>query len=105
MPQYASWLKALPVNRIIVGYPARLISCLDLYLYRFAAEPFSVFALDVNRIDAMLKKEFHEIVKSNMPTDGSTIFLIPTLRLTIAISQGALFGNMLAENTTRSNST
>jgi len=106
MPQYSSWLKSLPGQPIFVGYPAAFdFMFMTYYLYRFAGEsPFSYFALDVKSYAmAMLKKEFHEIVKSNMPNRWFDDLPYTHVALDDAISQGALFCNMLAENTTRSN--
>lgn len=102
MPQYAAWLKQLPGQPVFVGYPAAFdFMFITYYLYRFAGEsPFSYFALDIKTYAmAILKKDFNEVTKSVMPERWFDDLPYTHVALDDAISQGALFCNMLAENT------
>ena len=101
MPQYVSWLKWLPGNAVFVGYPAAFdFMFITYYLYRFAGEsPFSYFALDIKSYAmAMMKIGFHEVNKSRMPKRWFDDLPYTHVALDDAVSQGALFCNMLAEN-------
>ena len=101
MPQYASWLKALPGNAVFVGYPAAFdFMFITYYLYRFAGEsPFSYFALDIKSYAmAMMKRDFYDVNKESMPTQWFDDLPYTHIALDDAVSQGALFCNMLAEN-------
>jgi hypothetical protein len=102
MPQYATWLKGLPGNPVFVGYPAAFdFMFITYYLYRFAKEsPFSYFALDVKSYAmALMKTNFYDVSKSNMPREWFDDLPYTHIALDDAISQGALFCNMLARNT------
>ena len=70
------------------------------YLYRFAGEsPFSYFALDIQSYAmALMKTDFHEVSKSSMPKPWFDDLPYTHVALDDAVSQGALFCNMLAEN-------
>ena len=101
MPQYVSWLKELPGNPVVVGYPAAFdFMFITYYLYRFAGEsPFSYFALDIKSYAmAMMKTDFDEVSKSSMPKPWFDDLPYTHVALDDAVSQGALFCNMLAEN-------
>jgi hypothetical protein len=101
MPQYVSWLKALPGSPVFVGYPAAFdFMFVTYYLYRFAGEsPFSYFALDIKSYAmAVLKIDFYDVVKSNMPRTWFDDLPYTHIALDDAISQGALFCNLLEEN-------
>jgi hypothetical protein len=101
MPQYVSWLKGLPGTPVFVGYPAAFdFMFVTYYLYRFAGEsPFAYFALDVKSYAmALMKFDFLDVVKSNMPRRWFDDLPYTHVALDDAISQGALFCNMLAEN-------
>jgi hypothetical protein len=101
MPDYVSWLKGLPGNPVFVGYPAAFdFMFITYYLYRFAGEsPFSYLALDVKSYAmAMMKTSFLDTVKSNMPQRWFDDLPYTHVALDDAISQGALFCNMLKEN-------
>ncbi len=100
MPQYVSWLKDLPDAPVFVGYPAAFdFMFVTYYLYRFAGEsPFSYLALDIKSYAmAMMKVDFHEVVKKNMPQRWFDALPYTHIALDDAISQGALFCNMLEE--------
>jgi len=102
MPHYVAWLKGLPGDVVFVGYPAAFdFMFVTYYLNRFAGEsPFSYLALDIKSYAmAMLKIDFHLVVKSNMPARWFDDLPYTHVALDDAISQGALFCNMLAENT------
>ena len=101
MPEYVSWLKGLPGNPVFVGYPAAFdFMFITYYLYRFAGEsPFAYFALDIkSHAMAMLKMNFYDVTKANMPRRWFDDLPYTHVALDDAISQGALFCNMLAEN-------
>jgi hypothetical protein len=101
MPQYVSWLKGLPGRPVFVGYPAAFdFMFITYYLYRFAGEsPFSYLALDIKSYAmALLGKEFYEVTKDKMPLYWFDDLPYTHVALDDAISQGALFCNMLAEN-------
>jgi len=102
MSRYVDWIHGLPGRPVFVAYPAGFdFLFVYWYLIRFTGEsPFSFSALDIKTYAmALLKTEYRESVKRNMPKrwfDGAP----HTHRaLDDAIEQGALFCNMLAENT------
>ncbi|HEY0005057.1 MAG TPA: hypothetical protein VGB17_09625 [Pyrinomonadaceae bacterium] len=102
MPQYAAWLKSLPGTPVFVGYPAAFdFMFVTYYLYSFAGEsPFSYFALDIKSYAmALMKVNFSAVNKSTMPKRWFDDLPYTHVALDDAISQGALFCNMLAENT------
>ena len=104
MPEYLAWLKELPGDPVFVGYPAAFdFMFITYYLRRFAGEsPFSYFALDIKTYAmAMMKRGFYEIHKASMPARWFDDLPYTHIALDDAISQGALFCNMLAENTRR----
>jgi hypothetical protein len=101
MPRYSHWLKALPGKPVFVGYPV----CFDFlfvywYLIKFTGEsPFSHSALDIKTYAmAMLKKEYRQSTKRNMPSRWFDNIPHTHVALDDAIGQGALFCNMLGEN-------
>ncbi len=101
MPEYVAWLKGLPGNPIFVGYPAAFdFMFVTYYLYRFAGEsPFAYFALDIKSYAmALMRLNFLDVVKSNMPRRWFDELPYTHVALDDALSQGALFCNMLAEN-------
>jgi hypothetical protein len=104
MPAYVAWLKSLPGTPVFVAYPAGFdFLFVYWYLIRFAGEsPFSFSALDVKTYAmAMLKKEYRQSVKRNMPNRWFDPLPHTHKALDDAIEQGALFCNMLAENLAR----
>lgn len=101
MPQYVSWLKGLSGSLVFVGYPAAFdFMFITYYLYRFAGEsPFSYFALDIKSYAmAIMKNDFYKVSKSSMPKRWFDDLPYTHVALDDAVSQGALFCNMLAEN-------
>src|SRR5262245_11946081 len=101
MQNYLAWLKRLPGRPVFVGYPAAfdyMFVC--WYLNRFTGEnPFSHSALDIKTYAmAMLKKDFRDTVKRNMPKNWFDDLPHTHKALDDAIEQGALFCNMLREN-------
>ncbi len=102
LKDYAAWLKSLPGQPIFVAYPVVFdYMFIQWYLHKFAGEsPFSFIGLDIKSYAmAMLKKEFRHVVKSTMPRRWFDDLPHTHLALEDAIEQGALFCNMLAENT------
>ena len=71
------------------------------YLLRFAGEsPFAFSALDVKTYAmALLKSKYREATKRHMPKRWFDPLAHTHIALDDAIEQGALFCNMLAENT------
>jgi hypothetical protein len=101
MRRYVSWLKALPGRPVFVGYPAGFdFLFVYWYLIRFTQEsPFSFSALDIKTYAmAVLKTEYRESVKRNMPRRWFDPLPHSHVALDDAVEQGALFCNMLAEN-------
>jgi hypothetical protein len=101
MYDYLTWLKQLPGTPVFVAYPAGFdFLFVYWYLMRFTGEsPFSFSALDVKTYAmALLKKEYRQSVKRNMPKRWFDPLPHTHRALDDAIEQGALFCNMLAEN-------
>src|SRR5947209_5181921 len=104
MKRYVAWVKALPGKPVFVAYPAGFdFLFVYWYLIRFAGEsPFSFSALDVKTYAmALLKIEYREAVKRNMPRRWFDPQPHTHVALDDALEQGALFCNMLAENLDR----
>lgn len=101
MQRYVAWLKALLGEPVFVAYPAGFdFLFVYWYLIRFTGEsPFSFSALDIKSYAmAMLKTEYREATKRNMPLNWFDSLPHSHVALNDAIEQGALFCNMLAEN-------
>ena len=101
MKRYVAWLKCLPGRPVFVAYPAGFdFLFVYWYLIRFAGEsPFSFSALDIKTYAmAMLKTEYREAVKPNMPKRWFDPLPHTHKALDDALEQGAMFCNMLAEN-------
>lgn len=101
LKNYVAWLKALPGTPVFVGYPVVFdYMFVQWYLHKFAGEsPFSFVGLDIKTYAmALLKRDFHDIVKSNMPRHWFDDLPHTHQALDDALEQGALFCNMLAEN-------
>jgi hypothetical protein len=102
MKRYVAWLKQLPHKPVFVAYPAGFdFLFVYWYLIRFAGEsPFSFSALDLKTYAmALLKCEYREAVKRNMPPRWFDPLPHTHVALDDALEQGAMFCNMLAENT------
>jgi hypothetical protein len=101
MPRYVAWIKSLPGRPVFVAYPAGFdFLFVYWYLIRFAGEsPFSFSALDIKTYAmALLKTEYRQAVKRNMPKRWFDPLPHRHVALDDALEQGALFCNMLAEN-------
>lgn len=101
MKRYVAWLKKLPARPVFVAYPAGYdFLFIYWYLIRFAGEsPFSHSALDIKTFAmALLKTDYRDAVKKNMPRHWFDPFPHTHVALDDAIEQGALFCNMLAEH-------
>lgn len=101
MSRYLSWLKSLPGKPVFVAYPAGFdFLFVYWYLIHFTGEsPFSFSALDIKSYAmAMLKTEYKQTVKRNMPKHWFDSLPHTHVALDDAIEQGALFCNMLTEN-------
>ena len=99
---YVTWLKALPGKPVFVAYPAGFdFAFVYWYLIRFTGEsPFSHSALDIKTYAmAMLKRGYRDSTKRAMPRRWFDPARHTHVALDDAIEQGALFCNMLAENT------
>jgi len=104
MQKYVSWLKFLPGKPVFVAYPAGFdFLFVYWYLICFSGEsPFSFSALDIKSYAmAMLKTEYRQSTKRNMPKHWFDSLPHSHVALDDAIEQGALFCNMLAENENR----
>jgi hypothetical protein len=101
LPRYVAWVKGLPGKPVFVAYPAGFdFLFMYWYMIRFAGEsPFSFSALDVKTYAmALLKIEYRQAVKRNMPRHWFDPLPHTHQALDDALEQGALFCNMLAEN-------
>lgn len=101
MRRYVAWINGLPGRPVFVAYPAGFdFLFIYWYLIRFVGEsPFSYSALDIKTYAmAMLKTEYRASVKGNMPAHWFDPLPHTHQALDDAIEQGALFCNMLAEN-------
>jgi hypothetical protein len=104
LPAYVAWVKSLPGTPVFVAYPAGFdFLFVYWYMIRFAGEsPFSFSALDIKTYAmAVLCKEYRQAVKRNMPRHWFDPLPHTHRALDDAIEQGALFCNMLAENSKR----
>jgi hypothetical protein len=102
MTDYVLWLKSLPGKPVFVAYPIGYdFTFVYWYLMRFAGEsPFGHNGIDIRSYAmAMLKKGYKESGKRNMPRNWFDDIPHTHTALTDAIEQGALFCNMLIENT------
>ena len=102
MRRYVDWLRGLPGKPVFVAYPAGFdFLFVYWYLIRFAGEsPFSHSALDMKSYAmAVLRKDYRDSTKRNMPKDWFDDFPHTHVALDDAIEQGALFCNMLRHNT------
>jgi hypothetical protein len=102
MPRYVAWLRALPGKPVFVGYPAGFdFLFVYWYLVRFAGEsPFSFSAVDIKTYAmALLKTGYRDSTKRNMPKRWFDNLPHNHVALDDALEQGALFCNMLRENT------
>lgn len=101
MRRYVAWLKTLKGKPVFVAYPAGFdFLFVYWYLMRFVGEsPFSHSALDMKSYAmAVLKTEYRESTKRNMPKQWFDEFPHTHVALDDAIEQGALFCNMLQHN-------
>jgi hypothetical protein len=101
MRDYVKWLKGLPGKPVFVGYPATYdFLFVYWYLIQFTGEsPFSFSALDVKTFAmCMLKSDFREATKRNMPKRWFGKTPHNHVALDDAIGQGQLFCNMLRES-------
>lgn len=107
MRDYVAFLKNLPGQPVFVGYPAAYdFKWIDYYTHAFVGDnPFGFSrCIDIKSYAyAMLKKSrYHYTTKRNMP--GKWFDDLPHTHIAIddAIEQGAMWINILRENTGRS---
>lgn len=101
MKNYVAWLKALPGEPVFVAYPAAFdFMFVCWYLNRFTGEnPFGWYALDIKTYAmAVLQIDFLDAVKRNMPRRWFDNLPYTHKAMDDAMSQGALFCNLLAEH-------
>jgi hypothetical protein len=101
MRAYLAWLKQLPGKPVFVAYPAAYdFLFVYWYLMRFVGEsPFSHSALDIKTYAmALLNCGYRDAVKGNMPKRWFDPRPHTHCALDDALEQGALFCNMLREN-------
>ena len=104
MRDYLAWLKALPGKPVFVAYPAAFdFMFVCWYLNRFTGEnPFGWHALDIKTFAmSLLGRPFLDTVKRNMPRHWFDDLPYTHKALDDAVSQGALFCNILAEHRRR----
>jgi hypothetical protein len=100
MASYAQWLHQLPGKPVFVGYPAAFdFMFVYWYLIRYTGKsPFSHAALDIKSYAmAVLQTGFRETAKRKMPRRWFDELPHSHVALDDAIEQGALFCNILAE--------
>jgi DNA polymerase III alpha subunit (gram-positive type) len=105
MRSYVDWIKTLKGKPVFVAYPAGFdFLFIYWYLIRFVGEsPFSHSALDIKSYAmAVLKTDYRESTKRNMPKQWFDKFPHTHVALDDAIEQGALFCNMLQFNHAKS---
>ncbi len=105
MSAYVEWINGLKGKPVFVAYPAGFdFLFIYWYLIHFVGEsPFSHSALDMKSYAmAVLKKEYRESTKRNMPKQWFDSFPHTHVALDDAIEQGALFCNMLKANSAKS---
>ena len=102
MREYLAWLAHLPGRPVFVGWPASWdFMWIYWYLVRFTGErPFRESALDIRSYAmGMRRSEFRLTTRTYLPKRWFDQSLPHTHRaLDDALEQGALFCNMLAEN-------
>jgi hypothetical protein len=101
MSRYVIWIKSLSGSPVFVAYPAGFdFLFVYWYLIRFTGgSPFSFSALDIKSYAmALLKTDYRECVKRNMPRRWFDPLPHRHIALDDALEQGALFCHMLAEN-------
>jgi hypothetical protein len=101
MHRYVAWIRTLKGKPVFVAYPAGFdFLFVYWYLMRFVGEsPFSHSALDMKSYAmAVLKKDYRDSSKRNMPKDWFDDLPHNHVALDDAIEQGALFCNMLKAN-------
>jgi hypothetical protein len=104
MRAYLEWLKGLPGKPVFVGYPATYdFLFVYTYLIRFTGEsPFGFAGLDIKTFAmCMLKSDFRESTKRNMPKRWFSKSPHTHVALSDAQEQGELFIKMLQENVSR----
>lgn len=102
MAQYVDWVNKLNGKPVFVGYPAGFdFLFVYWYIVHFGLKsPFSFSALDIKTYAcAMLKTEYRQSTKKNMPKHWFSNKPHTHIALDDAIEQGELFCNMLKENT------
>ncbi len=102
MRNYVSWVKSLPGKPVFVAYPVGYdFTFIYWYLMRFAGEsPFGHNGIDIRTYAmAVMKKGYQESGKDGMPRYWFDDKPHTHEALDDAIEQGALFCNMLIENT------
>ncbi|WP_257385204.1 hypothetical protein [Tahibacter caeni] len=101
MRAYVDWIRELEGKPVFVAYPAGFdFLFVYWYLIRFVGEsPFGHSALDMKSYAmAVLKTDYRESTKRNMPGEWFDEFPHTHVALDDAIEQGALFCNMLRFN-------
>lgn len=101
MRRYVDWIATLTGKPVFVAYPAGFdFLFVYWYLMRFVGQsPFSHSALDIKTYAmAVLKTEYRESTKRNMPKQWLDPQSHTHVALDDAIEQGALFCNMLRFN-------
>lgn len=101
MPEYVSWVEALPGRPVFVAYPAAFdFMFVYWYMMRFAGRsPFSHSALDIKSFAmAMMKRPYRDCTKRNMPREWFPDRRHTHVAVEDAIEQGMLFINMLRRN-------
>jgi hypothetical protein len=101
MMNFISWVESLGGKPVFVGYPCGFdFTIMYWYMIHFVGRsPFSFSALDIKSYAmAMLKTDFRETTKRNMPKRWFPKDPHTHVAVQDAIEQGKLFINMMKEN-------
>lgn len=101
MHNFVSWVNNLNCKPIFVAYPAGFdFTYLYWYMMHFVGKsPFSFSALDIKSyVSAVLKKDYRECSKKNMPKRWFPENKHTHVSLDDAIEQGKLFINIMKEH-------
>jgi hypothetical protein len=102
MPEYAAWVERLPGVPVFVAYPLGFdFTFIYWYLMRFhGASPFRHHGIDVRTYAmALLKTNYQDSAKPHLPRRWFDALPHTHRALDDSLEQGALFCNMLIENT------
>jgi len=102
MKQYGEWLEQLPGRIIFLAYPVAYdFRYIDYYFQRFLGRnPFRYLTIDLRSYTmGMLNVSYQKANKQKLPVEWSDGFKHTHIALDDALEHGAIFCNMLAQQT------